>query len=71
MVGQDNRQILVRLPVADVDGLPTPVPEIVVDGERHLAAALSPEDDLRRTLRRDEHLAPFVPIPGKDNGLEV
>src|SRR5690349_3030575 len=38
--GQHNRQILVRLPIADQDGLPTPVPEIVVAGERHRAAAL-------------------------------
>jgi Protein of unknown function (DUF3616) len=71
VVGQDNRQILVRLPIAEVDGLPTPVPEIVVDGERHRAASLGRSDDLRRLLRHDEHLAPFIPIPGKDNGLDV
>ncbi|MCA2217350.1 DUF3616 domain-containing protein [Jidongwangia harbinensis] len=69
--GQANRQILVRLPIAEVDGLPTPVPEIVVDGRRHRAAALGPRDDLRRLLGGDEHLAAFVPIPGKDNGLDV
>jgi hypothetical protein len=69
--GQANRQILVRLPIADVDGLPTPVPEIVADGRRVCAAALGAEDDLRRLLRADEHLAPFLPIPGKDNGLDV
>ncbi len=71
VVGQDNRQILVRLPIAEVDGLPTPVPEVVVDGARHRAAALGRSDDLRRLLRHDEHLAPFIPIPGKDNGLDV
>ncbi|GIE70520.1 DUF3616 domain-containing protein [Actinoplanes palleronii] len=69
--GQDNRQILVRLPIADVDGVPTPVPEKVVDGVRHQAAALSGKDDLRRLLRDDEHLARFLPIPGKDNGLDI
>ncbi|HEU4348275.1 MAG TPA: DUF3616 domain-containing protein [Actinoplanes sp.] len=69
--GQHNRQILVRLPITEVDGLPTPVPEIVVDGHRHRAAALGRRDDLRRLLRDDEHLGPFVPIPGKDNGLDV
>jgi hypothetical protein len=69
--GQPNRQILVRLPVTRTDGLPTPVPQIVVDGERHRAAALGRRDDLRELLRDDEHLAPFVPIPGKDNGLDV
>jgi hypothetical protein len=47
------------------------VPEVVVHGERHRAAALGHRDDLRELLRDDEHLAPFVPIPGKDNGLDV
>ena len=37
----------------------------------HRAAALGRRDDLRELLRDDEHLAPFVPIPGKDNGLDV
>lgn len=69
--GQENRQILVRLPIADVDGLPTPVREIEVDGEKHYAAALGGPDDLRRLLRKDEHLAPFLAIPGKDNGLDI
>jgi Protein of unknown function (DUF3616) len=69
--GQDNRQILVRLPIADVDGLPTPVREMVVAGERHCAAQLRGRDALRTLLRRDDHLAPFLAIPGKDNGLDV
>jgi hypothetical protein len=69
--GQDNRQILVRLPIADVDGLPTPVREIVVDGQHHRAAQLGRRDGLRVLLRDDEHLAPFLAIPGKDNGLDI
>jgi hypothetical protein len=69
--GQDNRHILVRLPIADLDGLPTPVREIVVDGERHRAAQLDRRDQLRTLLRHDEHLDPFLAIPGKDNGLDV
>ena len=71
MEGQDNRQILVRLPVADVDGLPTPVRAVTVDGVRHRAAVLGGRDNLRDLLRRDEHLGPFLPIPGKDNGLDI
>ncbi|GLY93242.1 DUF3616 domain-containing protein [Actinoplanes sp. NBRC 103695] len=71
VVGQDNRQILVRLPIARSDGLPTPVPTLEVDGETHHAAALAPEDNLRALLARDEHLAMFLPIPGKDNGLDI
>jgi Protein of unknown function (DUF3616) len=69
--GQDNRQILVRLPIADVGGVPTPVRETVIDGVRHRAAALGERDNLRRLLRDDEHIGPFVPIPGKDNGLDI
>lgn len=65
--GQANRQILVRVPIATVDGLPTPVEQ--ADG--HRAAVNAPEDDLRRLLRHDEHLAAFLPIPGKDNGLDI
>src|SRR5689334_19196723 len=42
--GQENRQILVRLPIADVDGLPTPVRQIEIDGEKHYAAALGGKD---------------------------
>ena len=69
--GQTNRQILVRLPIAEVDGIPTPVRELEADGVLHRAAALGIRDDLRRLLRDDEHLAPFLPIPGKDNGLDI
>ncbi|GAA0575605.1 DUF3616 domain-containing protein [Paractinoplanes ferrugineus] len=69
--GQGNRQILVRVPIVDVDGVPTPVRETVVDGVRHRAAALSRRDNIRSLLRDDEHLAPFLPIPGKDNGLDI
>jgi hypothetical protein len=69
--GQPNRQILVRIPVRDVDGLPSLVPETVIDGERHRAAILAGRGNLRDLLRDDEHLAPFLPIPGKDNGLDI
>ena len=69
--GQDNRQILLRLPVTDVDGLPTPVREIVVDGRAHRAAQLDRRDGLRTLLRHDVHLGPFLAIPGKDNGLDI
>ena len=72
VTAQANRQILVRLPVHDVDGLPTPAREVVLDGSPHRAAAFgSSGRDLRDLLEDDEHLAPFLPIPGKDNGLDV
>jgi hypothetical protein len=63
VTGQANRQVLVRIPVAEVDGLPTLVPQVVLDGTHG--------PDLRQLLADDEHLAPFLSIPGKDNGLDV
>jgi hypothetical protein len=72
VTGQANRQVLVRLPLAEVDGLPTPVRELETGGERHRAAVFGTHGpDLRELLAGDEHLAPFVPLPGKDNGLDV
>jgi hypothetical protein len=71
--GQDNRQVLLRIPVQQVDGLPRPVREAEgEDGEVHRAASFgSRGKDLRDLLEDDEHLAPFLPVPGKDNGLDV
>jgi hypothetical protein len=72
VTGQANRQVLLRLPVQDVDGLPRPVRELEVDGVVHRAASFGTRGkDLRDLLADDEHLAPFLPIPGKDNGLDV
>jgi hypothetical protein len=72
VTGQANRQVIVRIPVRDVDGLPTPVRKLDVDGVPHRAATFgSHGTDLRDLLTGDEHLAPFLPVPGKDNGLDV
>lgn len=70
--GEANRQILVRIPVRDVDGLPCLVPQAVASTEPVRAAVFGVEgDDLRDLLGDDDHLAPFLPIPGKDNGLDI
>ena len=69
--GQANRQILVRIPVTEVEGLPTPVAEGFFDGQRHCAAILAGPGNLRELFRDDDHLAPFLAIPGKDNGLDI
>ena len=70
--GQPNRQVLLRLPLEEVDGLPRPVREVEVDGELRRAAGFGARGkDLRDLLEDDEHLGPFLPIPGKDNGLDV
>jgi GNAT superfamily N-acetyltransferase len=72
VTGQPNRQVLVRLPVGVVDGLPTVVRELEDGGVRHRAASFGVHGtDLREVLADDEHLGPFLPLPGKDNGLDV
>jgi GNAT superfamily N-acetyltransferase len=72
VTGQPNRQILVRLPVGVVDGLPTVVREMEKNGVRHRAASFGVHGtDLREILADDEHLGPFLSLPGKDNGLDV
>ena len=69
---QANRQILVRVPVVEEEGLPALVRETVVAGEPVRAAVFGfPGYDLRDVLSGDEHLAPFLAIPGKDNGFDI
>ena len=72
VTGQPNRQILVRLPIGVVDGVPTVVRELEIDGVRHRAASFGGHGtNLREILADDEHLGRFLPLPGKDNGLDV
>lgn len=66
--GQPNRQVLARIPVIDADGLPALVRE---SGPHRAAVFGSHGTDLRDLLADDPLLAPFLPIPGKDNGLDV
>lgn len=72
--GDVNRQVLVRLPVEDDEhGHAAPVPVTGVGGQRLTAAVLGAPGDrtLRDVLVDDEHIGPFVPIPSKDNGLDI
>jgi hypothetical protein len=69
VVREENRYILVRLPiVAGDDGLPTPVK---ADGDRTAAILAGPGDNLADLLADDPHLAPFLALPGKDNGFDI
>jgi Protein of unknown function (DUF3616) len=74
-----NRYLLARIPL-----LPDPAtgnyelhrhaPHPTRAGHTLRAAQLRGDaatNDLLRLLRRDEHLAPFLPIPGKDNGFDI
>ncbi|GAA0911361.1 DUF3616 domain-containing protein [Nonomuraea longicatena] len=56
---EENRFVLVRLPLDPVTGDP---------GRGEI---LSGADNLAAHLAGDEHLAPFLALPGKDNGLDV
>lgn len=60
---EPSRRVLVRLAV---DG-DTPV-KSTSDGYRSLALG---EPGLFKLLEHDDHLAPFLHIPGKDNGLDI
>ncbi|MFF4617703.1 DUF3616 domain-containing protein [Nonomuraea jabiensis] len=57
VVREENRYILTRLPLHDE----TPGPGTILSGR----------DNLTTHLRDDRHLAPFLELPGKDNGLDV
>jgi hypothetical protein len=67
-----SRRLLARVPLQGDTGIPTAV-AITATGDRLHAARLSTKDEggLIDLLRRDEHLGPFVGIPGKDNGLDI
>lgn len=69
---EPNRRVIVRIPVVDGDDdLPTLVREAAVDGERRTAAVLAGKRSLTNELDDDEHLAPFLSIPSKDNGFDL
>ncbi|MCG5219821.1 DUF3616 domain-containing protein [Streptosporangium sp. KLBMP 9127] len=65
---EENRFILVRLPLLG-EGTPEVTP-VRRDGDR-TAAILAGDDNLADLLEDDPHLAPFLTIPGKDNGLDI
>ncbi|WP_433471850.1 DUF3616 domain-containing protein [Spirillospora sp. CA-142024] len=69
VVREDNRYILARLPlVTGEDGLPRVVRE---DGDRTAAVLGLDKDSITDLLEDDPHLAPFLSIPSKDNGIDI
>ncbi|WP_052423549.1 DUF3616 domain-containing protein [Nonomuraea candida] len=56
---EENRFILARLPLDPATG--TPRPGSIMSGAQSLTAR----------LKHDRHLAPFLALPGKDNGFDV
>ncbi|GAA3584333.1 DUF3616 domain-containing protein [Nonomuraea rosea] len=59
VIREENRFILARLPLDPVTELPGP--GTVLSGPENIAAHLG----------GDPHLAPFLALPGKDNGLDI
>ncbi|POM22184.1 hypothetical protein BTM25_55960 [Actinomadura rubteroloni] len=69
VVREDNRYVLARIPLATgADGMPEAVAR---DGDRTAAALGLDKDSVADLLADDPHLAPFLAIPSKDNGLDV
>ena len=71
-----NRYLLARIPMAPEEGGEWALHARCADadGGDRVAARLTGGDRgnlLMDALRLDEHLAPFLGIPGKDNGLDV
>jgi len=67
-----NRCVLLRIPVTTFsDGLPRVVPSLPdpADPTRIITAGLL--GDLADAIAADNHLKPFMTLPGKDNGLDV
>lgn len=64
---EPSRHVVARLAVTDgADGLPT----IVTEAPGGHTSAILP-GGISALLDDDEHLAPFLAIPGKDNGFDV
>lgn len=70
-----NRYLLARIPVAEeedggytlaraVDGKNKPRTAAILRGDVH-------GNELTQLLKQDEHLGPFLAIPGKDNGFDI
>ena len=73
-VGRDgNRFLLARIPLSD-DATPSLERTVGQNGHSRTAARLAgnPKSNaLTRVLAGDEHLGPFLAIPGKDNGFDI
>ncbi|WP_132994043.1 DUF3616 domain-containing protein [Gordonia zhaorongruii] len=69
---EENRHVLLRIPVTDEDGVSELREHVELDGRTEHAAVLGVgSKSLTELLREDEHLAPFLSIPSKDNGIDI
>lgn len=69
-----NRYLLARIPMVEENGTTGLARQVVHKGRERLAAQLHGHgegNDLTEALKNDVHLAPFLAIPGKDNGFDI
>lgn len=69
-----NRYLLARIPLIQKEGSFALVKKHTQEGTTRTAACLPGNDrsnELMKALRKDKHLAPFLNIPGKDNGFDI
>lgn len=69
-----NRYLLARIPIVEEDGGYTLVRATGSKNKPRTAAILRGDvhgNELTGLLRQDEHLGPFLAIPGKDNGFDI
>ena len=74
-IGRDgNRYLLARIPILEEAGGCRLEERITRHGKDLYAARLGGNafgDELTEALQDDEHLGPFLAIPGKDNGFDI
>ncbi len=71
---EGNRYLLARIPIVEKDGTHTMEKEANHTGKKRTAAQLPCDrlgNELTQALSKDEHLGPFLTIPGKDNGFDI
>ncbi|MES2757355.1 MAG: DUF3616 domain-containing protein [Pseudomonadota bacterium] len=69
-----NRYLLARIPVVEIEGSFVLAREADDGGVTRSAAQLNGDalgNELTRALADDDHLGPFLAIPGKDNGFDI
>lgn len=72
--GDGNRYLMARIPVVERDGTYSLTKKDQRHGKERTAAQLHGHkmgNDLMEALGDDEHLGPFLGIPGKDNGFDI
>ena len=65
-----NRMFLGRVPLANGDGGPMPVAEDAERRAQHIRLR-SKKSKLRKWLRGDVHIGPYLDLPSKENGFDI